>query len=255
MTRATAAGRAPEKDWQVERLRLTLFHASTNEVNANGWWQQVVGEAPESSVSKPRSGERIEIGTTNEAQLLLHAQRQLGRLDWVMQAVDIYDGPAIVLPDGIEAFRSLMTAFLGLQGLPTAIRVAVGVIALLPTSDVGNGYQTLSDYLNFDIDRATSRDFLYQINRRRKSVVLPECEVNRLMKWSVGLHGQQAFAVGEEGLIALAGLDGVDTFCRAELDINTVPFDGRNISASELEPMFSELLEMAREILREGDVQ
>ena len=254
MTRSTAAGRAPEKDWQIERLRLTLFHAPTDEVNADGWWQRVVGEAPESSVSKPRSGERIEIGAIAGAQLLLHAQRQTGRLDWVMQAVDHNDRPAIVLPEGVDVFRKMMEVFLDLQGLPQVSRMAVGVISLLPTLDLSEGYRTLCDYLNFDIDRATSSDFLYQINHRRKSVVLPNREVNRLMRWSVGLYGQQAFAVGEEGLIALAGLEGVVTFCRAELDINTVPIDGRNISASDLRPLFSEYLGMAREILREGDV-
>ena len=54
--------------------------------------------------------------------------------------------------------------------------------------------------------------------------------------------------------MAVATHETIATNCRIELDINTDHEADRPIPNDRLEPLFMELQEMAREIVREGDI-
>ena len=60
------------------------------------------------------------------------------------------------------------------------------------------GYRELGRFLPAVRLDEDSSDFSYQINRPRRSTVIPELSVNRLSKWSVGKF--QAFVASETGI-------------------------------------------------------
>lgn len=254
MTRIKGKPRADESAWGADTLRLTLFHPVAEVVRADGWWEQVTGEPPESTTGKPKTGERVELGPIGEAQLLLNAQPHRGRIDWVCKSGDDPETSPHSFPTGAGLFVNLMNKFLQRDDLPTVNRLAFGAVVWLPVADVKQGYETISDYLNFTLDRETSQDFMYQINRRRSSKAAPGKNVNRLMKWSVSKISKQSLAVSDEGLVAVAASEDIAAGCRLELDINTVPDERAEIGRECYVPLLSEFLTWAREIIREGDI-
>ncbi len=250
------ATRAPETSWSGETLRLSLFHSPTTEVKAKGWWEHVVGQAPDSSTNKPKTGELVEIGKVDDAQFILQSQPLAGRVDWIMQAAagELSEQSPSLLPVMSASFLNRMTRFLRVPEIPPFNRMAFGAIVLLPVTDPEQGYRTLSNYLPFDIDRTKSSDFMYQINRLRSSKTVTDLKINRLMKWNVERTGRSSFAFNAQGLMAVATHETIATNCRIELDINTDHEADRPIPNDRLEPLFMELQEMAREIVREGDI-
>lgn len=255
MTRAAGNPRAPESSWGAEILRVTLFHPPGQVVQAEGLWREVTGEDPDNSVAKPKTGERLEAGAYGSSQLILHVQSRAGRLDWVLSANAAPDALAPSFPTAVAGFLPLMTKFTELGRLPTPVnRVAFGAEVLLPVSDAEEGYRVISDYLPFDLDRTQCSDFSYQINRRRKSLAVEPLEVNRLTKWSVGKFTKHNFVLTGEGLAAIAEPESTSFSCRLELDINTVPKADVNVAGDKLVPLTAELVGLASEIIREGDI-
>ncbi len=255
MSRSDAT-RAPETSWSGETLRLSLFYSPVTELRVNGWWEHVVGQAPDSSTNKPKSGEVVEIGNVDDAQLVLQSQPRAGRVDWIMQAAagELSEQSPSLFPVMSASFINRMTRFLKVPGIPPLNRMAFGAVVLLPVTDPEQGYRTLSDYLPFDIDRTNSSDFLYQINRLRSSKNLSDLKINRLMKWSVGLSQRSSFAIDAQKLMAVATHETVAVNCRIELDINTVFAADRSLPNDRLESLMMELQELAREIVQEGDI-
>jgi hypothetical protein len=235
--------------WGVEMLRLTTFHASLPK--AEGWWESVTGQEPESSVGK-KTGERAEIGPWEGLMLALQVTPQGGRIDWVgCDPPGEHDslGP---LCDRLPAFTGLAQRWLTSELLPQPTsRMAFGAVVNLPVASPEEGYRRLSDYLPFDIDRTTSSDFFYQINRQRKSTTVPEVRINRLTKWNVGLFVHQTIRLSGSGVIAAPERNHERCSCRLELDINTT--EGPSLPQDRLQPLFDELVALGEEIIREGD--
>lgn len=254
MTRANASSRAPDSAWGAETLRLTIFHPREVPFAPDGWWEAVTGQAPDSSVSKPKVGERAEVGKQDDYQLAFHVQQRLGRFDWVMQTVGGFETTPAPFPDRAQVFLNLMTKVLQRDDLPVVSRVALGAVLVLPVHNVEDGYTAISNYLNFDLNRATSSDFMYQINRKQPSMIQSGLVINRLMKWSVGKVMRQLLEVTQnDGLVATADPEDVSTACRLELDINTVPEPTLTIQKERLERLLMELFGHARSIIREGE--
>jgi hypothetical protein len=128
-------------------------------------------------------------------------------------------------------------------------------VGLLSVPNPEVGYQRVSDYLPFDVDRSESCDFLYQINRRRESEVMPGLDINRLTKWGVAWVRKTHVMYTDAGLAAVFPADDKgDPFVRAELDINTSPKPDAEIPPDRLLPLIGESAGLARETIREGDV-
>jgi hypothetical protein len=104
-----------------------------------------------------------------------------------------------------------------------------------------------------------SFDFLYRVNRRRDSAVLPDLSINRLATWSVGqfVLEVQERVLGEVREDVEAPVARTETYaCILELDINTVPApEIRVLPGQELPRLFGELVDLGIEIATHGDVR
>jgi len=254
MTRK-ADTRVSDASWGVETLRLTLFHQKNAAFPSGDIWEQVTGKIPDSSSEQPKSGTRVVIGDVDGSQLALQLQPREGRIDWVLKSDESPDVTPASFPDIASVFLTLMNVFLGRKDVPPVIRMAFGAIVLLPVSSVEEGYSTISNYLNFDLDGSSSSDFMYQINRKRASKANPNSMGNRLTKWSVGKVTKHSLAIADEGLVSLQDPEITSVACRLTLDINTVPHGDAVLSSDRYEPILWELFDWGREIIRQGDIE
>jgi hypothetical protein len=256
MSRTSGNPRAPLDAWAVEMVRLTTFHQPGKIGSTEGWWKHLTGQDPNDSVGKPKTGERFESGEWEGGLLILHSQPRDGRLDWI--ATGSPDDPDLLsrtrVTDRVPRFLSLMNRWLADSLYPETNRMAFGGVALLSVPDGVVGYQRVSDYLPFDVDKTTSSDFLYQINRRRESKILPEIQINRLMKWSVAFAVRQAITFDKDSLTTVGVPGPPESACRLELDINTVPRPDYTLPRDRLPALFAELVELGQEIILEGDI-
>ena len=254
MTRSAGSPRAASQDWKTEILRLTVFQGTgQTPFDPSGWWQAIAGVSPESTVTKSRTGERVESGPFGGGVLVLHTQP--GRGDWLLLGPPEMAEPFAELrfPEATETFRDALRTWL--EDRPNVARLALGAIVKLPVDDSEAGYRRISDYLPFDVDPVTSSDFLYQINRARQSTVLPSVRVNRLSKWSVG-RSIRAVVIPDQVPLTLS-LHEVpqSSSCRLELDINTSTDSPFPLPNARLPALFDEFVDWAREIISEGDIQ
>jgi hypothetical protein len=152
------------------------------------------------------------------------------------------------LHDAIGVFAPLMNRWFELETCPTVQRLAFGGVMLQPVQDRQTGYQQLSQYLpSVQIDIANSSDFLYGINRKRDSRVIPGLGINRLSRWS--MLAQQNISMQIPPI-----LGPLYHACQLEMDINTAPEFQREFEQGQLMPIFQELVDLAIEIAIHGDI-
>jgi hypothetical protein len=155
----------------------------------------------------------------------------------------------------LGTFVGLVLAWL--NDAPALQRIAFGAILRLPVNDRIFGYQKLASYLHHvDLDPVGSTEFLYQINRPRKSKSgVENLSINRLSKWSVAFTQQATYTVQDPqaAQFQLTGLQ-KDIHCRLELDINTVPDIEGDFAAKDAQQIFNELVDLGREIATNGDI-
>ncbi|MCI0464133.1 MAG: hypothetical protein L0Z62_44940 [Gemmataceae bacterium] len=258
--------------WQAVNLRLTAFPAevaSPQELAKWPGWEATFGSPPPNSASKERGQEIREEGAFEGNWLSL--TRNPARLDWRLKATLAPDPTwrlkATLAPDptmeelpsvgafvdALPPFQEAMLRWLAVA--PPLNRLAFGAVLALPVTEREAGYQTFSALLPFQLDPVTSRDFMYQINRPRASTTpgVEQLEINRLSKWlvarftfvKVNFTGAQVRAHRAED----KGYQ-----CRLELDINT-PAERQEALPNAVYPgLFRELVGMACEIAKEGDV-
>lgn len=211
----------------------------------------MTGSEPDSIVDKPKGGERAEIGSFGEWQLVLQVQtRPESRVDWVAGGLTATDEnpDSPLLDTRLPLFIDPLKEWLRMA-CPETKRLALGAIVMLDVNSKEDGYRTCSDYLGFDLD-PKSFDFNYQINRKRSSIVLPDVLINRVTRWSIGVR--------QPGTIDLRSGEGEmgqkKYHCRVELDINTDPEKTKTIPKICLADLLDEMVMLLREIIRDGDV-
>jgi len=238
--------------WQVESLRTTCFPSSATELNVANWWQDVIGEQPENTIIRAREGIRQDEGHFNGRKVIFGTQPI--RIDWLMGPNE-EDGEFSIGPfqDGLDSFLDLTSRWFKIS--PPLKRLAFGAILALPVGDRKSGYELIANYLpNVKLDPIGSSDFLYQINRTRKSQLdISELEINRLSKWSVAKRGLVRFALSPDAHVS--SFPSSEAFsCRLELDINTSADYTSDISSDKLTNVFNELVDLAKEIALKGDI-
>ncbi|HEY9669793.1 MAG TPA: hypothetical protein V6C91_23475 [Coleofasciculaceae cyanobacterium] len=243
-------------EWQAESLRLTAFLSPSAQIGEQDWWKTLIGELPDSRLSQPRTGIQQEEGTFKddrvEGKLILTIQPT--RIDWQLVPPDIPDtvfSTTGSLLDSLDSFLSLMLRWL--ENAPQVQRLAFGASLLQIVNDYKEGSKRLSVYLPFNVEEDSS-DLFYQINRPRKSnsADIPNLMINRLSKWNVVLlasivvsSSQPAQYISQPAQLAV----------RLELDINTAADFSTALPAEQLPQIFQELVELGREITREGDIK
>lgn len=244
--------------WEVAALRLTLFlsEKEITEKNTDLWWQSITKALPD-KVTQERQKARIKYeGIFDGGKLLLSSQPL--RIDWVNETADTnLDNHSKFVTLGnfqnkVEIFYENMLTWLQ-SDLPPIKRFAFGAILLFPVETSEAGYSKLSQFLPFDIDTKTSSDFLYQINRKRKSQTSTNnLSINRLSKWSVL---QLKSAIISTDLQSKSVMNLANAYaCHLELDINTdVNFNGE-LKQNQLTEIFKEVVELGKEIASKGDI-
>jgi hypothetical protein len=190
--------RAPIEAWQANQLRLTFFATpDALPLRPQGWWEAVTGVTPERIEDKPKVVQHLEEGPFLDGQLTLRVAAN--RIDWVLEpTVDPEKGLADM--PGIGPFVAVRDAFTvrmltWIPVAPACHRLAFGGRLLLPVSRREEGYHLLASYLPFSPDPKGSSDLRYQINRHRRSLVLPWLTINRLQAWSVPRFGTVVIAM------------------------------------------------------------
>ncbi len=257
MAKKTQKIQSVPADWRVENLRLTAFLRSPEDRPGVGSWQELLGDEPKSSESRPREGLILEGGLCDQGWLTLEGGPI--RIDWRL-GINPEDRQTSLEIPSLGDFESVQAQFgilmkRWLKKSPPLNRLAIGAILNLPAKNETEGYRLLGHYLpKVEIDPKRSRDLFYQINRRRLSKSGHEgLEINRLTKWSVAQlragivdlsAGHGKFMETAEPLIA----------CRLELDINTAPEFKLGLKKTMLSKLFDELVELGMEIAHNGDI-
>lgn len=256
MTDQQGASEADVSGWQAESLRFTVFPRADTQVTVSDWWQELVGEPPESHVTRPREGIVEETGPFANGSLTLSSQPT--RIDWLYGTGEPVSGGKWVLgsaQEQLDIFTSLIMRWL--DHCPQSQRLALGAVLLRPVADRQSGYIEISHYLHsVEIDPEGSQDLLYQINRPRQSqTALEGLRINRLARWSVARLGTSAFSISPQDL-RIQFFDTSETYaCRVQLDINTAANFQGDIPRDKHGDLLQEFVALIQEILSQGDVQ
>ena len=244
-----------EPVWHAESLRLTAFWNADARVESQEWWAELVGRAPETRTSRPKAGEFLDQGPYEGGNLTLSIRPE--RVDWQLSPlIQEEEDPSFLeigpMSTSFPPFIDTMKRWLS-KGAPIT-RLALGVVLHLPAPSKEKGYERLASFLKtVTIDPKGSSDFLYQINRPRKTTVgITELTINRLSIWSVA--ASKRFRV-------VASADGAETWnspaahsCRLQVDVNTPSDYKGNLPAAKLHPLLDELVDLALEISTKGDI-
>lgn len=243
-------------DWLGEVFRLTVFFVTPGKVDTSDWWQFVTGELPETRNSQPKIGVLQEEGEFNGGRLVLTTQPD--RADWLF--LPSFD-KGMGMPDfgHLSPYTSSTDIFTKFAlnwftKAPPLSRIAFGMVLHRPVPDRLTGYRELAKYLAMvQIDPENSSDFLYQINRRRFSRIIPSLPLNRLTKWTVANIDSGQFAMGLG--IPLQTVEFTNRhFVRLELDVNSAQEFRKQLPPDKIQGIFEELMNLAKELADKGDI-
>jgi hypothetical protein len=243
-------------DWQVEQLRITLF-PSQQTPKPTDWWQGVLGTEPLTEATQ--RGGIVPVyqatGPLPGSEGFVNLRHEPARADWVY-GPSPFDAslPYVVIGSyekTVASFNQFANIFFRYTP-PVVNRFAVGAVLLLPVTTKQEGYKFLDSLLpSVELDPDRSSDFLYRINRSRKSQVI-DAKINRLSEWSVLQIMPQTLVTGSsynqilnEPLVYLA---------RVSIDINTVPEFADEIDPSTQLSLLGEFMDLIAEIAAKGDV-
>lgn len=245
----------PDLDWRAESLRLTAFPSAALQSEPN-WWGDLFGDTADRRTSEPKQGRLEEEGAYLGGRLLLRVAPT--RIDWLVGVALEPEGLGErfiglgALSESAEAFRDLMGRWLELKLGCSVRRLAFGAVLVEPVPDRPAGYRLLSSFLpSVRLDPEGSWDFAYQINRPRDSSSgIANLKINRLSKWSVAEFRLASVALPSHRVSETV----LGRACRVELDINTAAEFQEELPSSGLRQIFNELVDMALELARTGDV-
>jgi hypothetical protein len=244
-------------EWDAESLRMTAFLSPLAKIGDQNWWQTLVDELPQNEISQPKTGMKQYEGIfrgDNGTEGFLVLTILPNRIDW--QLVPLPSGvpgfPTIgSFISSIDSFFTLMLRWL--EDSPAIQRLAFGASLLKLCDEPNQGYKQLSKYLPFDLDLDSS-DFLYQINRPRKSTVheFSDVIINRLSTWNVS----SLIQVNPSSQLALGlSSQSIQYAITLNLDINTLGQFNENLNPEQFKKIFKELVELAKEIAEKGDIK
>lgn len=254
-------GRNNMADWSVQLLRLTVFFHGAGPIEPGDWWLKIVGEAPEVVNARPKQN-----------QILIENAYGLGRLtlvvnpfraDWLYQVSsvdeDATDSDDIItslgkLKSALDTFSDIVQKYFSFASCPPASRIALGAIMNIPSLDRHEAYKTLSEFLPFIHLDENSSDFLYQINRHRRTQVGElALKINRLSKWSAKVKSVENFVFGPTSIVrSTSEIKSMGS--QLELDMSTQEDFSDAMDGKMQQELFSTLEGMALEIAEKGDI-
>ena len=226
------------------------------DVVKNEWWEETIGDKPEKVHVDNKRKVRVQKSLLNGNFWTMICQP--GRVDWNLEAVEKEsDKTSELLALGamsdntLEPFVKIVRKWLG--KCPSTNRLAFGADLGKVTNDIHTGCEEIQKYLHsIKLDPKNTTDFLYQINRPRKSKVDSNIIINRMNTWSVVSVSTGGVTINPTTSKISANVQNMYV-CRLELDINTALSDN-NIAKNKVYKVFQELVECGQEISDKGDV-
>lgn len=239
--------------WLVQQLRFSAFVPSPSPNLLSTVWPLLSNDSPESDESRPREGFRRMAAP--EADSVLEAATLPGRFDIVKsQAASAEIQPIIHFGDAfpqLDAFAERIRSMLNGLGQEINIhRLALGVVLVRPVASREAAYEELGKLLSLELNPATSRDFLYQINHPETFAHgSGSIELNRLSRWSA-MRTQRFMlqvtpnAIGQP-VSSQTELAAGENFVRCEIDNSSAAemVDGLSLDSWQL--IFNRLIELA----------
>ncbi len=244
-------------DWQVEALRITVFPSDIEGVSSQKLWDLLMFEEPDEIHVQKGQIDAREVKYGNGRMIL---SKQTDRVDWRYLSIPDENIDSAHLPiigsldEELKTFVKLVNKWFDTPDMISIKRLAFGAVLLCPVNTVEEGNSVLGGLLH-NINLKNAREFNYQVNRRRKSVVDPEVEINRLNKWNV--YSGQLVSVSVNSMQApqiIASSD-LRIASRLELDINTFQERTESLPPDTLKALFNELVEWGLEISKKGDIE
>lgn len=246
-------------DWIVPTLRCTVF-AETPLDDPGSWWKDLTGEPPEQDIRRPKESLIQQEGVVDGKKLILVIQ--LNRITWQLFASekDLGEQDEVAFPPTVGTLAQASEKLIALinpwfKQSPPVSRLAFGCTLHRKVRDMKEGYRALNELLPaVNVDYRNSSDFLYRINRWRKSKTgVPDLRINRLSTWSVVRQFREMVTIPDSSMTRSLRL--MFTACQLELDINTVPEHSEILPQEALPDIFDELVGFGREIAKKGDVK
>ena len=246
-------------DWDVESLRMSIFFPRGAHPNVRaGLWERVTGEQPDSIDSRPRERISRETGTIGGNSFVFVNQDE--RIDWLLQPIVVpsLQPPTSTTLPTLETVEKALAIFrnairYSLETIPVVQRLAFAPVLIKDAANLNVGFGQLSTHLpHLSLGSAYGADFIYQINRRRRSNSVPHAQINRLAKWSMEMVGGVAVRMGPSGQPDVRDT-GTSATRKLALDINTTP-ETSTISKAKIPGLFEELVTVSRELATKGDI-
>lgn len=184
----TKEGHLPSMSgWHLESARLIAFSSDPPFFLDQHWWQDLVSDQPDDFVSIRKKHTREERGSFRGVILSLNVD--LSRVEWLIQPAVEVDESSRNLPtigpfrEKVNWFVDLLDSWLAASPLPV-VRLAFAGKLLRAAATQQEAYQVLGAYLPAVKLDPNPNDFLFQINRRKYSAVVPGLPINRLSAWS-----------------------------------------------------------------------
>jgi hypothetical protein len=241
-------------DWGVQVARLTLFLREPYPISDKDWTIITGQEEAETRQAVP-GGKRLS-GVVPTG--VMHMSATASRFDAILTATEIGEAEEVQLPsvgpidETFNGFFESTCKWIE-EVRPSVNRIAFGSVVMCKTADREEAYRVLGTLLkSLKVEPKKMRDLQFRVNWPGASKVDPGVTVNRLTIWSSMRIVRKLLQIGEKETEDI-GIKHVDAL-RLEMDHNTdedrkAPFDQGNII-----PIYSELVELARENAAEGEV-
>jgi hypothetical protein len=236
--------------WQLEFARLITFPAEPALFLDQHWWQDMASGLPDDFVSTRKKNSLEERGSFQGVALSLTIDLQ--RLEWLIQPLAEIDEVSGTLPtlgpfrDKVDWFVDLMSAWLA-NSCPPLVRLAFAGKLLQAAATQQEAYRVLAAHLPTVQLEPNPNDFLFHVNRRRNSTVLPGLPLNRMSTWS---KLNIAFSVSPGTSFKWPDR----CYSAVQLDMNTAPERTEILPRESLPQLFRELASLGVEIAERGDI-
>ena len=252
-------------EWRALNLRLSVFLPHVRDVGIEDWKLLTGSDAPEAQLQQLDMKQYS--GSALGAQL--HVASLPGRIDIVLMHKPQVAATSSEFPTGANApifvgdffqvlapFREGTSRWLG--GISfDVLRVAFGATMLSPCKDSSESYARLGSLLkSVKVVPQSMRDLAFVVNWPTRSRVLSGTSLNRITKWAtMEIRGRlEAQASPSSPNLAVDRI--IVEGPQLELDLST-PAPVQNsapLSQAKLVPIYGELLELAAENARAGEI-
>jgi hypothetical protein len=251
---ASREDRAPAAPaWQLEFARLIAFPAEAPLSMDQDWWHDLASEQPDDFVSTRKKHAREDRGSFQG--VILSLRLDLHRIEWLIQpTVELEEIPGELptigpLREKVDWFVALLHSWLA-NSCPPLVRLAFAGKLLQAAATRQEAYRFLGGHLpGVNLDPNLD-DFLFQVNRRRISNVVPGLPLNRISTWS---KFNASFSVDPSATRTPFRWP-EKCYSAVELDMNTAPETAEVLPRESLPGLFRELASLGVEIAERGDI-